>query len=108
MYNQIEAKRPLFERDLSLESTSAIKAAQYYFLGIQHPEGYWGGELEGDTILESEYIFTRYFLGLKDAERFRKVGNYIRSQALPGGGWSMYPGGPAEVSVSAKAYFALK
>ena len=27
---------------------------------------------------------------------------------LPGGGWSQYPGGPAEVSVSCLSYFALK
>src|SRR5438067_10967811 len=27
---------------------------------------------------------------------------------LPDGGWATYPGGPAEVSVSVKAYFALK
>jgi squalene-hopene/tetraprenyl-beta-curcumene cyclase len=27
---------------------------------------------------------------------------------MPGGGWSLYPGGPIEVSASVKAYFALK
>src|SRR6185369_1933043 len=27
---------------------------------------------------------------------------------LPGGGWAIYPGGPAELSASVKAYFALK
>ena len=29
-------------------------------------------------------------------------------QQLPDGGWSNYPGGPVELSVSVKAYFALK
>src|SRR5688572_6196619 len=27
-----------------------------WLLSRQHPDGYWCGELEGDTILESEYI----------------------------------------------------
>ena len=30
------------------------------------------------------------------------------AKQLPDGGWSNYPGGPTEVSVSVKAYFALK
>ena len=33
---------------------------------------------------------------------------YILDHQLPEGGWSIYPGGPAEVSASVKAYFALK
>ena len=32
----------------------------------------------------------------------------IRDQQLPDGGWAIYPGGPAEISASVKAYFALK
>src|SRR5205814_28928 len=31
-----------------------------------------------------------------------------RKKQLPGGGWAVYPGGPAEVSSSVKAYFVLK
>ena len=38
----------------------------------------------------------------------RLAANYLRAKQLPDGGWSNYPGGPAEVSVSVKAYFALK
>ena len=33
---------------------------------------------------------------------------YIQDHQLPEGGWAIYPGGPAEVSASVKAYFALK
>ena len=33
---------------------------------------------------------------------------YLRRKQLPGGGWANYPGGPAEVSASVKAYFVLK
>src|SRR5262249_50634960 len=33
---------------------------------------------------------------------------YILGKQTPEGGWNNYPDGPAEVSVSVKAYFALK
>ena len=86
----------------------AIKSAQDYLLQIQHEDGHWCGELEGDTILESEYILTMHFVGRLGEERCRKAANYIRQKMLPGGGWAIYEGGPPEVSASAKAYFVLK
>jgi squalene-hopene/tetraprenyl-beta-curcumene cyclase len=86
----------------------AIEAAQSYLLRIQGPDGHWCGELEGDTILESEYILTLHFIGRTGESRVRKAAHYIRQKALPEGGWAIYPGGPPEVSASAKAYFVLK
>ncbi len=86
----------------------AIEAARRFLLSIQHEDGHWCGELEGDTILESEYILTLYFLGRADEKRVRKAAEYLRQQQLDGGGWAIYPGGPPEVSASVKAYFALK
>ena len=29
---------------------------------LQHPEGYWGGELEADSMLEADYIFLHTLL----------------------------------------------
>ncbi|MEP6801844.1 MAG: squalene--hopene cyclase [Acidobacteriota bacterium] len=88
--------------------TSAMDAARRYLLSIQSPDGHWCGELEGDTILESEYLLTLFFLGRAGDPRFEKAAEYLRRQQLPEGGWVNYPGGPAEVSASVKAYFALK
>jgi squalene-hopene/tetraprenyl-beta-curcumene cyclase len=48
------------------------------------------------------------FLGRHADPRVALAANYLRAKQLPGGGWANYPGGPAEVSVSVKAYFALK
>ena len=87
---------------------SAMDAARRYLLSIQHADGHWCGELEGDTILESEYLLTLFFLGRSRDPRFEKAAEYLRRQQLPEGGWAIYPGGPAEVSASVKAYFALK
>src|SRR5215207_6111413 len=108
MWNQNQAKRALVERNLPLDVNRLIRNAQDYLWQIQHADGHWCGELEGDTILESEYILTMHFIGRTDDERLRKAANYIRRKALPEGGWAIYEGGSAEVSASVKAYFVLK
>ncbi len=87
---------------------NAVEAAQRYLLSIQAPDGHWCGELEGDTILESEYALTLHFLGRSGDTRFKKLAAHLRRKQLPGGGWAIYEGGPAEVSSSVKAYFVLK
>jgi squalene-hopene/tetraprenyl-beta-curcumene cyclase len=86
----------------------AICGAQQYLLDGQHAEGYWEGELEGDSILQSEYILLLAFLGREDSEVARQAARKLIEQQSPEGGWSLYPGSPADVSGSVKAYFALK
>jgi len=86
----------------------SLETAQGYLLSIQAEDGHWCGELEGDTILESEYILLMHFLGRADEKKVWKVGNYLRGKQSPEGGWTNYPGGGADVSASVKAYFALK
>jgi squalene-hopene/tetraprenyl-beta-curcumene cyclase len=87
---------------------NAIDRARRCLLRAQATDGHWCGELQGDTILESEYVLLMAFLGKEKDDRVRKAARYILDQHLPEGGWSNYPGGPVELSVSVKAYFALK
>jgi squalene-hopene/tetraprenyl-beta-curcumene cyclase len=87
---------------------SALKRTRDWLLARQDPEGYWVAELEGDTILESEYILLMTFLGRESDDVCIRCARYIRDHQLPGGGWAIYPGGPTDVSASVKAYFALK
>jgi squalene-hopene/tetraprenyl-beta-curcumene cyclase len=77
-------------------------------LSRQAFDGHWVGELQGDTILESEYILLMAFLGREGDEKVAKAAQYILRQQLPEGGWNNYPEGPVNLSVSVKAYFALK
>src|SRR5436305_1500061 len=86
----------------------AIAAAERWLLDAQAPDGHWCGELEGDTILESEYVLVFHFLGRLSDPRVGKLAAYLRRRELPAGGWAIYPGGPPEVSASVKAYLALK
>jgi squalene-hopene/tetraprenyl-beta-curcumene cyclase len=88
--------------------TAAVDRARACLLDLQKPDGHWVGELQGDTILESEYILLLAFLGREGDEKVAKAARYLIRQQMPEGGWGNYPGGPADISVSVKAYFALK
>jgi len=86
----------------------AIERGANHLLSLQAEEGYWQGELEADSTLESDYIYYLHVLGKADPERIAKLANYVRQGQLPDGGWSIYPGGPSELNATCKAYFALK
>jgi squalene-hopene/tetraprenyl-beta-curcumene cyclase len=88
--------------------SGAIERTRRWLLAQQRQDGHWVGELQGDTILESEYILLMAFLGRENEERLRKAARYILQQQRYEGGWSNYPEGPFDLSVSTKAYFALK
>ncbi len=85
-----------------------LKKTTNYLLSQQQPEGYWVGELEGDSILESEYILLLAFLGQEDHPKAKEAAEYLLENQLSSGGWALYPDGPLEISASVKAYFALK
>lgn len=88
--------------------TDAITRTRDWLLDAQHPDGFWVGELEGDTILESEYILLLTWLGRGHSDEVRRAARYIEKQQLASGGWAIYPGGPLEISASVKAYWAMK
>src|ERR1700730_11580547 len=56
---------------------AAVAAARKYLFSQQHDEGYWCGELEADTTLESDYILLHTLLGTGNQERFHKAANWI-------------------------------
>ena len=86
----------------------AIAGAQNFLFSRQHEEGWWCGELEADTTLESDYILLHTLLGTGNAERIEKAARYILRHQNADGGWSIYAGGPSNISASVKAYFGLK
>lgn len=86
----------------------AVETAQAALLALQKDDGHWCAELEGDTILESEYALALHFLDRTDAPRLHALAATLRQKQLPTGGWALYPEGPADVSSSVKAYLVLK
>ena len=94
--------------DLASRVAAASDAARKYLFSRQDKEGYWCGELEADTTLESDYILLHTLLGTGNQERFQKCCNWILRHQNEDGGWGIYVNGPSNVSASVKAYFALK
>lgn len=86
----------------------ALESARSVLLSQQREDGHWCGELEGDSVLESEYALTLHFLGRGSDQRIHKAAAHLRQKQLPEGGWCLFPGGPADASASVKAYFVLK
>jgi len=89
-------------------SGRAARLTAAWLCDRQWADGHWRGPLEGDTILESEYL-----LLLAWADRLRgsfpaAAARRILAEQLPEGGWAIYPGGPVDISASVKAYLALK
>jgi squalene-hopene/tetraprenyl-beta-curcumene cyclase len=86
----------------------ALDRARDCLLAKQAPEGYWVGELQGDSILESEYLLLKFILTQEHEPDLRFIANYLRRLQQPNGGWSLFPGGPPDLSATVKGYFALK
>jgi squalene-hopene/tetraprenyl-beta-curcumene cyclase len=87
---------------------SAIGQARDYLLSLQHPDGYWCGELEADSMLEADYIFLHTLLESGDPDRLRRACTEMMRYQNDDGSWSIYPGGPGNISLSVKCYFSAK
>src|SRR5216684_1022448 len=96
------------EQDWAQRLPETIERGAEHLLSLQAKDGYWQGELEADSTLESDYIYYLFVLGKAEPVRVTKLANYVRSKQLADGGWNLYPGGPSELNATCKAYFALK
>jgi squalene-hopene/tetraprenyl-beta-curcumene cyclase len=107
-----ESKKPqmLFGKidDMMSRVSSAIDATRRHLFSEQHEDGYWCGELEADTTLESDYILLHTLLGTENFERQQRAAREILRHQNEDGGWPIYRGGPSNISATVKAYFALK
>ena len=102
------------DRDQLLHSTHAALGA---LRSLQKADGHWCAELEGDSILQSEYMLMKFILGqerqpMADGrdgwETLTKIAAYLRMQQREDGGWGQYPGSGVDISATVKGYFALK
>ena len=95
--------------NLHERAEAARNAAITNLITQQQPEGHWCAELEGDSILQSEYILLKWIIEQEDDPRLPKIANYLRSQQRSAdGAWVQYPGAKPDLSATAKACFALK
>ncbi len=84
--------------------------------GVQKPDGHWCAELEGDSILITEYLLMKAILGqdapgeVREGERalWSRMLVHLRRLQREDGTWGQYPGSPPDLSATVKAYFTLK
>src|SRR5271154_6217249 len=86
----------------------AVSRSVKWMLSAQTQEGYWWGELEADTTLESDYILYLHILGELESPKTAKLAKYIRDRQLPDGGRNIFYGGPPELNATVKARVGLR
>ncbi|MEJ7609213.1 MAG: prenyltransferase/squalene oxidase repeat-containing protein [Bryobacteraceae bacterium] len=94
----------------------AMRRSADALLTMPRPEGYWWADLTADTTLESDWILLQLWLhppeeGVWSPPTRNLIDKAVRAilrRQLPDGGFNIYPKGPADVSATVKAYFALK
>src|SRR5437660_12516500 len=87
---------------------SGVERAAERLLALQHPEGWWKGELESNATMIAEHLFLLHFLGLRDPETDRLLANELLARRRDDGTWSIWFEGPPDLSVTVEAYTALK
>src|SRR5271154_2284966 len=103
-----QATAAVRSHDFEFQVEEAVSRSANWLLSAQSQDGYWWGELEADTTLESDYILYLHILGQLKSEKTPKLARYIRARQLPDGGWNIYFGGPSELNATVKAYVALR
>jgi hypothetical protein len=63
------------QQELAQKLPESIERGAEHLLSLQDKEGYWLGELEADTTLESDYIYYLFVLGKADPVRIEKLAN---------------------------------
>ncbi len=87
---------------------AAIEAATSRLLELQHPDGYWVGELESNVTMTAQHLFWHHVLGLRTPELDRKIANELLARQRDDGTWAIWFEGPGDLSTTVEAYAALK
>ena len=108
--------KPQVGERLTAAAAESARRASDFLLSLQHPDGYWWGELTADTTLESDFVLLQLWLHPPEGgvwnpptrDRVAKAVRSILARQLPDGGFNIYQKGPSDISATVKAYFALK
>jgi squalene-hopene/tetraprenyl-beta-curcumene cyclase len=83
---------------------------------LQRSDGHWCGHLQGDSILEGEYLLMKFILSqenepMRDGsgrETLERIAAGLRRQQRSDGTWGQYPGSEMDINASVMGYFSLK
>ena len=117
MNSQTASTQTVAKDDAGLHTLRACaQAANRALRSLQKTDGHWCAELQGDSILQSEYLLMKWILSQeaapmvngRGADTLLKLVRQLRDQQRPDGGWGQYPGSDADLSATVKGYFCLK
>ncbi len=86
----------------------AIEAGTRRLLELQHPGGWWVGELESNATMIAEHLFWLHFLRLRDRDTDRKLANELLARRRDDGTWANWFEGPPDLSTTVESYVALR
>ncbi len=90
------------------DAPACLRRAVDALVALQHPDGWWKGELETNVTIDAEDLLLREFLGIRTAEQTASSARWIRSRQREDGTWANFYGGPPELSTTVEAYVALR
>jgi squalene-hopene/tetraprenyl-beta-curcumene cyclase len=101
--------RQAFVPPVELDTDTVLARALEALSSRQREDGHWLFELEADATIPSEYVLLVHYLGeTADLQLEARIANYLRRIQNADGSWPLFHHGPADISASVKAYFALK
>ena len=117
MDTAIVAVRRTPARTPAEEARAAAVRAERALASRQHFDGYWCGDLTGDSTLQSDYILLQMWLYPASPDgiwnpptmpKIRKVVRAILDAQRDDGGWNTYEPGQSEINATVRAYAMLK
>jgi squalene-hopene/tetraprenyl-beta-curcumene cyclase len=94
--------------EAEVRARAALGRAAEHLLDLQHPEGWWKGELETNVTMDAEDLLLREFLGIRDERRTRRAAEWIRAHQRADGSWGNFFRAPGDVSTTVESYAALR
>ena len=86
----------------------SLARARDHLLRLQHPAGWWKGELQTNVTMDAEDLLLRKFLGVLTERELVPAATWIRSQQRADGTWANFHGGPGDLSTTVESYAALR
>jgi len=86
----------------------AVDMAAERLLELQHPDGWWKGELESNVTMTAQHLFWHHVLGLRTPELDRRIASELLTRQRDDGTWGIWFEGPGDLDTTIEAYVALK
>lgn len=85
-----------------------LSRAVAHLKSLQDEAGWWKGDLETNTTMDSEDLMLRHWLDIWNPEQAERTARFIRSKQYADGSWPIYHAGPGDLNATVESYVALR